>query len=349
MNPSTVFAAQLLETGASGYAGVAAGALLEKHPALEERFAPSAFRDWKDHLHQRILDLSAALEAAEPGLFASRVRWERVAFRSRDLDDADLHRGLTCLREVLDEELPEMAKETVDSYVTPVLEGWSDTLPDEPTLDPKNPVERLALTYLEAALRGDGVEAVDLVVQEMENGMDYQQAYEALMTAQRESGRLWHLGELKIAEEHLITTTTERATSVLAQRVQREPSNGKTVIVAAVAGNRHSLPVRVVADFFSIAGWRSICLGADLPPSELAAAAEYFEADAMALSVAMSTQIKHARATILETRKSCEKEIRIVVGGSIFDEAGDLWQRIGADGYIRYVHEAPQIALDLIG
>lgn len=347
MNRETTFAAQLLENGASGYAGVAAGVLLERFPTLAERYAPSAFRDWKGHLRQRILELSAALEAAEPNLFASRIRWERIAFRSRSLDEEDLRCGLVCLRDVLGEELPDNARASVDRYVDPVLDSWSESVDEEVGLDPKDPVDRLALHYMETALQGDSLAAIDRIVGAVGDEMTVTDAYFALMRAQQEAGRLWHLGELNIAEEHVVTATTERATAVLVQGAPRAEPNGKTAVVAAVAGNRHSLPVRAVADFFALVGWRSISLGADLPVSEAVAAVECFKADIMALSVAMPTQIKAARETVTATRR-VHPELKVLVGGRVFFEAPDLWQRIGADGYIDRVQDAPSVAFDLL-
>ena len=40
--------------------------------------------------------------------------------------------------------------------------------------------------------------------------------------------------------------------------------------MAAVAGNQHDIGLHAVADFFEMAGWRSILLGADVPAADLA-------------------------------------------------------------------------------
>lgn len=349
MSTSTAFAAQILETSASAYAGVAASLLLERQPEVAERYAPLALSVWKAHLHQRILELSAALGAEEPQIFCSHIRWEEESLRARDLDETDLQAGLSCLCEVLAEELPEQARGAATSYLEAALGIFEEAPQTEARLDSANPLERRALQYLEAALEGNAGQAIDLVVGAVgTEGLELRQAYEVLFLAQREVGKMWHLGELEVAEEHLVTATAERATASLVRLAPRKPSNGKTVIIAAVAGNRHGLAVRVLADFFEIAGWRSICLGTDVPPDDLATSAVYFAADLLALSVALPTQLKTARQTIQAVRSLPGRNIKLMIGGGAFANAPELWQKLGADGFIQGVDEAVDLGWQLV-
>ena len=351
MSPPSLFAAELLESSASAYAGCAASLFLERHPEAGERFAPCAMRDWKACLCQRIHELAAALEAAEPALFVSRVRWAGRAFRAREMATDDLRSSLVCLREVLDDELPEAARSETGGYIGQALRALAELPASEAGgLDPQHPNGRLALRYLELALEGDAWGAVDLVVAAVDGGLDPREAYlEVLLGAQREVGGMWHLGELSVAEEHSVTATTERALSILARRLDRRPPNGKTVVAAAVAGNNHGLGVRVVADFFEMAGWRSICLGADVPPSDLAAAARHFDADLAVVSAALTTQLKAVRQSVEALRRVEDREVKILVGGIAFDEAPELWRRLGADGHAGAADEAVAVGARLVG
>ena len=63
MTQANPFIAQMLERGASGFAGYAAGLLLERDEQIKDRYAPAAFGTWKGHLTQRIIELAAALAA----------------------------------------------------------------------------------------------------------------------------------------------------------------------------------------------------------------------------------------------------------------------------------------------
>lgn len=349
MSSPTSFAAEILEASASAYAGLAASLLVERRPEVLERYAPTPLRLWKSHLRQRILELSAALGAEEPRLFVSRVRWAAKAFRAREMDERDLRSGLACLREVLTEELPEPARDATAGYLDTALESFDESPVEDVGLRTSIPLERRALRYLEAALKGDGRRAVDLVAGAVDDGLAVAEAYEVLLAAQREAGRMWHLGELEVVEEHVVTATTERAMSVLAQRAAREAANGKAVIAGAVADNSHGLAVRMLADFFEIAGWRSICLGADVPASDLATAVVYFDADLLALSAALPTQLKALRQAIETVRALPDRDVKIMVGGLALAEAPELWRRLGADGSAPTADSAVALGLRLVG
>ena len=130
------------------------------------------------------------------------------------------------------------------------------------------------MRYLLQVLEGNCDGAIRLIIDSHDQGMTLESTYQVLMAAQREVGRMWHEDEVSIAEEHLVTSTTMRVMSILAYEADRQPFNGKTVVAAAVAGNVHDMGIRVVTDFFSFAGWRAICLGADLPPVEIARAVD---------------------------------------------------------------------------
>lgn len=345
---TNIFAAQILESGASAYAGAAAAHLLNHHPEVSERYSPSPMKLWSAHLKQRLLELSAALASHEAVLFTSRVRWELKALQVRGKVEADLRHALESLRHILDQELPTAPKQAALHFLDLGLATLDEPIADEPTLDPDLPVHRLALTYLKAALEGNCDNACRMASREVQNNPDLRlsDGYHALLLAQREVGRLWHRGEMEIAEEHLVTNTTERAITILYQSAERKPRNGKTLVVAAVAGNQHGLVVRVLADLFEIDGWRTICLGADVPPNQFAVAVEYFEAELVAISVALPTQLKAARATIREL-KALDSVPKILVGGSAFEDTPDLWEALGADGSILDLDGAVRLAGEL--
>lgn len=346
MDAATTFSAQLLTTSAAAYGGVASSLFLERFPEVEVRYAPNALAVWKSHLTQLVLELTAALEAQEPKILTSRVFWAKKAFRARDQSTEDLHRGLICLRQVLNEQLPQIARPSVGQYLDAALDCFGEeVLPGELLskellsselleLDPERPLDRLALRYLHTSLDGDARAAMQLVVQAVDDGLDLEDVYGGiLVAAQREVGALWHLGEINVAEEHLVTTTTERALSVLAQRVERCPPRGQTVIAAAVSGNLHGLGARILSDLFEVAGWRAVCLGANVPADDLISSAVYFNADLVLLSAALPTHLKVVRQTIEGIRGLPDQEVKILVGGAALEEIPDLWQRLGADGY----------------
>ena len=335
MSNQNSFAAVMLERSASGYAGLAASLLLERDPSLAERFPPDALSAWKSHLTQRIMELAAALGAGAPGLFVDRVNWSRKTFAARDRDENDLRSSLVCLREVLADALPPQAQpdaigcldQAVDALETPIS-------PETSELDPSVATDRLALEYLQTVLDGDPSQAIEKILGAVEDGLSFQDAYVAvLLPAQREIGRMWHADQANAAEEHLVTTTTQRLMGLLSHQATPADGNGRTVIAAAVEGNAHDLGLRATADLFQAAGWRTIFLGADVPAEDLPSAAQYFEADVILISAMLATHVSRVAKSVAALRENCDREVKVIVGGYAFDEHADVWKTTGADAY----------------
>lgn len=344
------FAAQMLERGASGYAGFTSSAMMEAQPELVGRYQPDAFGTWKAFLTQRILELAAAVGTGQPQLFASRVLWSRKALLAREQPVEDLALCLRTLRETLGDNLPAAAAGDPLQAIDQALESLSASDGDDVSeLDPDDRFDRLALRYLQRVLEGDVAEAIAEVLAATGEEISHLEAYQrVLMPAQREVGRLWHLGEMNVAEEHLVTHATQRAMAALVQSRPPEAANGKTLIAASVPGNAHDIGLRAVADVFQLAGWRTVYLGADVPAPDLAAAMTFFDSDLLVLTATLSTQLAGATRTIEAIRERAERPVAILVGGSAFDEAPDVYKTVGADGYAATIDEALRVGQALV-
>lgn len=351
MSQSENFAAELLETSASGYAALATDRLVHQHPDVAARFAPDAVSTWKAALGQRIVELATALRLGEPRLFAARVAWARRAFEARDVPEADLRASLKTLAEVLSEELPEAVRRGPANMLEAALAELDRPDPGAGSyIDPQSATGRMALEYLATVLEGDSRKGMERVLAAVDAGLEVQSAYlDVLVPAQREVGRLWHAGELGIVEEHVVTQTTERLMALLSHRAVRATTNGRTVICAAVAGNAHDIAVRVLADFFEIEGWRAVHLGANVPAAELASALQYFDGDLLVLSAALSVQLPKLAEAIAAVRRIEGRPVRVMVGGMAFSDAPEIWQKLAADGYAADARAAVRLAGQLVG
>ncbi len=348
MMPSESMSAELLSVSASAFAAIASNRLIEKLPAVQKQFGDTAFRDWKDHFQQRVLELSAALAEDEPRLFSSRVCWAKNAFRAREVSTEFLRESLICLREVLDEELPETSRQTPHSFIDEALVALAATNDESHEVDLSDPNTKLTMQYLLMVLEGDSRGAIRLVVDAVNDGLSVADAYEhVLLAAQREVGKMWHQAEVSVSEEHYVTSTTRRTMSVLSFEAKTQPPNGLTVVSAAVAENTHDIGVRAVSDFFEFAGWKAVCLGGDTPASDLAEAVTCFSANLVLISAALSTQLKTVRKTI-QTIREQEADCKIMVGGMAFEDAPDIWRNVGADGYAPTLSKALEIGTELV-
>lgn len=352
MNKGNSFAADLLERSAAGYGGFAAGLMLERNPDLREQYGAEAFATWKTHLTQRTLELSAAVGTGEERLFTGRVIWSNKAFAARGRDTEHLALSLECLGEVLAERLPGPAQQMPLDFIAAALAALADPASaEEPSaLQPDREPDRLALRYLQQVLEGNVAEAIADLCRAAAGPLGVHAAYiDVLLPAQREVGRLWHLGDVSIAEEHLVSYATQRAMAVLSSQASPAPPNGKTVVVAAVASNSHDIGLRALADLYQLAGWRTLFLGSDVPVQDMPSVLSYFEADLLLLGAMLSTHIPKVEQTVQVVRERCEREVKIVVGGSAFDEAPKLWRELGCDGYAPNVELAIAEGARLVG
>ncbi len=345
------YLAALLESGASGYAGDAAGILLERRPDLTGRYGDAAFTSWQTHLRQQLVELAAAVAVGEPALFISQLVWMRLALVARAQPDDDVDSGLEALDAALSRRLPESVRPVCRSFITHVRSqlGTVPTSSFETALDPTALPDRYALTYLYRLLNGQDAAAIDGVLSLTGAGLGVPAIYrDVLLPVQREIGRRWHLGVATVAEEHLVTEATRRAMATLMSLATAAPANGRTMVAAAVAGNAHDIGLRAVADLYRLAGWRVRFLGADVPAQDLQDMLSDCSADLLLLGATLSVQVMRVAETIRLVRDGAGGHIRIVVGGAAFDGVPDLWRRIGADGYAASIDDAVAVGARLV-
>jgi methanogenic corrinoid protein MtbC1 len=331
-------AAEVLEASAAGFA---AAALALLHPANGAAPAGNDGGNWKTHFVQRVLDLAAAVRVDEPALFARRVAWLRRAAVARGADDLELRRALLSLKAALQREVPDHLHATIAPALELAIETLDDVIaPEAMALDAGKPHDRIALRYLAACLEGDPQRAIRLVLQEVERGLPTADAYaNVLLAAEREIGQLWHVGDVSVAEERLVSETTRDLMTLIVAKHAPAEASGRTLVAAAVASNAHDIGLRAAVDLFRLAGWRCLFLGANIPAAEIARAAEIFDADLVVLNATLTTQLKPLGDAI-ETIRSIAPARRILVGGLAFEDAPSLWKQLGADGFAATITDA---------
>ena len=291
MTDANPLAAEMLEMSAAGYAS-AANALLQQSPRRGTYSGGSA-SEWKAHLTQRILELAAAVRVNEPTLFARRISWLRRAIKARGADESELRSALESLRTALDQELPEALKSSVERPIQLALDALDAEIePEVHALDAATPHGKLSLEYLTACLEARTEAAIKLVLNALDTEMTPQEVYtKVLLPAQREIGELWHMGDVGIAEERLVSGTTRELMTLIGNRFAPVADDSQTLLAASVAGDAHDIGLRAAADLFKLAGWHTIFLGADVPTADIAEAARTHDAKLVLLSATLTTQI----------------------------------------------------------
>jgi MerR family transcriptional regulator, light-induced transcriptional regulator len=333
------FTAELLEASASGYAAAAAAVFDREHePGSSSSTAFAAAR--RAYLRQRVLELAAAVRVDEPEVFARRAVWLRRAAEARGLAERDLPHVLVSLREALREELPRHLFEVAAAPIGIALARIENPLePDETGVDAATPKGRLTLRYLEACLATEPERAIGLIL-EAAGALSPEEIHvDVLAAAQREIGRLWHVGDVTVVEERLVSETTRRLLAILLHEHPHNEPPARTVIAASVSGDAHDIGLRIAANLYGLAGWRCVFLGADVPSEQLARAVAMLDPDLVMLTATLATQLNDVWKAIRQIREASES-VRVLVGGAAFEGGRELWRQMGADGYAATIADA---------
>jgi excisionase family DNA binding protein len=148
--------------------------------------------------------------------------------------------------------------------------------------------------------------------------------------AMRSVGTKWAEGRCSIADEHRATAVTSRLLSRLGSRFARPGVKRPTVVLAALAGDLHSLPVSMAANLLRWHGFQVVELGADTPPDAVAEAATAGPLAIGIVSTATSALVS-LPATIAAVRHA-GPGVAILLGGGAISGAAQA-RRLGADAY----------------
>ena len=140
----------------------------------------------------------------------------------------------------------------------------------------------------------------------------------------RRVGDRWHDGKLTVAQEHLATAVVERVVSEAAPLLTGGQGN-PVIVIATLEGEKHANGALMAAATAASEGWKVIYLGADLPSSEIADAAQ--RTGARAVGVSAVVYEKKRVAALRELDRLLASDMAILVGGAASKELGQSFGR----------------------
>jgi methanogenic corrinoid protein MtbC1 len=359
MDPHDRAAADALEAVSRAVAAWATDALFEADSAMESRYGSSGRRLWRSEMQSRLNHLVEAIAAGRAELFASNAAWSRTAFIAREMAESDLRASIAALGRTLQEHVPgavwtraepmlELATRRIES-----VSSWGssgDALPQ----GLEAPEARDARLYLLRLLQRDREGAAEIAAAALSQGASLGHVYERiLMPALAEVGRMWHLQEATIADEHYCTGATQMIMARLRASVPTRPSRGKRVVATAVGGDLHEVGIRMVADLFDADGWDVEFLGANMPTADLVDAIDPdrggHATDLVAASASTTLAVRAVADLVSAIRShAATAHVPIIVGGTPFRIVADLWQVVGADGFAATAADALSVGERLV-
>jgi excisionase family DNA binding protein len=172
-------------------------------------------------------------------------------------------------------------------------------------------VDRQAERVHQALLAGDEAKVRRIARRLVDDGTSIIDVIQSVFAPSlRQIGQAWHDGELSIWTEHRASAIVDRTLGELAPH-PRGRRRG-TAMVAAVAGDRHSLPTTMAAVALRESNWRVHHLGSDVPVDELVRFCAEHSVDLAVISLTnpdVATVAREAADRILGTG------VRTIVGG----------------------------------
>ena len=168
---------------------------------------------------------------------------------------------------------------------------------------------------------------------------------DVLAPALRRIGDDWNDGKATIAEEHRASAVAHRLIGRLGVRFAARGRPRGRVVVGAAPGERHRLPVAMVADILRAAGFEVIDLGGDVPVESFVEAVESVAPIAVGISAIGPASVPAAAEAAAAVKAA--SDVPVLFGGPAF-EGAEHAERLGGDGYAADGAEAARWVSDLL-
>ena len=286
--------------------------------------------------HLRFLD--ASCESGSPEIFTHYLLWLKDLLTRVGVPVADLKQSVICVNKVVKRDAPELLTKEFQTAVELGLAALESTQPPfHSFLKNNQPYVDITRKYLDYLLDGKRHEACDLILSEVENGLEIKELYiHVFQTAQYEVGYLWHQGKITVAQEHFCTAACQYIIARLYPILFQSVARGPKVVAACIGDELHEMGIRMVADFFELSGYDTIYLGANMPKEGMLQVIKQNQPVALALSTTIAFHMNELISLINAIREdeAC-RNVKILVGGYAFNLDSQLWKRVGADGYAK--------------
>ncbi len=324
---------------------------LDKNPDLkaeyDDRKKFECKRDIKYHLNY----LKQAVINNEPEIFTDYTLWTKVLLKKHDVGPSVIENNYKIIIDVLINDFEIYPSSKPIKYLKKAIDNLNKIDTSEQNYIKKNnPLKNTAKEYLNFVLNAKKEKAINLILNKVKNGTKVKNIYlYVFQPAQYEIGKLWHNNEISVAQEHYSTAITQLIMSHLYSYILNPQESRKKLLAASIGEELHEIGIRMVADFFEMEGWDTYYYGANTPQNAIINAIEKYNIDLVSLSVTMAYHLEELKSLIKSIRHNKKtSQVKIIVGGYIFNQTPELWKKVGADGYAEDAEKAIQKANKLI-
>jgi methanogenic corrinoid protein MtbC1 len=275
-----------------------------ENPQLEVRYGASGRGKCEQDTQYHLSYLAEALQGVSYTLFREYIAWAKILLESLGLDSRHFKDNLKILSRTMDAhtagELRAAAMDYLDRAAQE-LEFMPSTIASFITAE--NPLGGLASGYLEDLLAGDRRKASERILSSIAAGTGVADVYRWVFeVSQREIGRLWQMNQLSVAQEHFCTAATQMVMCQLYPQILGGQKTGGVFVGACVSGELHEIGIRMVTDFFEMAGWDTHFLGANTPAGSVLDHVQKIGAQVVGISATVTPHVELVRRFIADLR-----------------------------------------------
>lgn len=341
--PQRVHLADRLRAVKESVAEMVTEEFLRCHPDWVARYGERGRRLGTDDASFHIAFLAGAIEAGEEASFRDYVRWALGVLRARGIDAAIFLDTMQRIEGALIQGLPAFDQDQVRRFIRAGCDAAEPSAGIE-KVAAEGPLALTERLFRQALIAGERQNAVAIVLEALSVRNPLLDIYiDVLQNALYAVGRMWERNEITVAQEHIATAIAQFALALLFERQPSSPKRYGRVVITGVQGELHQVGANIVADALELDGWTVRFLGSNMPHEGILKVIDEHQANVLGISATMLFNLSAVRDLIADARRQRGGKMIIVVGGSAFRTAPDLYKEIGADGMALDVRNALRV------
>ncbi|MBB5047559.1 methanogenic corrinoid protein MtbC1 [Rhodopseudomonas rhenobacensis] len=302
----------------------------------DSRPIPNQFQrqdECREYLIHHLEFLKPVLQFGTLAPMTKYLHWLDSVLTARNVPPDSLEQSLQWLAEYFSARMDCSDAEVVNAALLAARDDFIATSDPASAVAPSKPNVEVA-AFQAALLDGDQRTALAIVNRCLDHGRKLTDVeLELIQPALYGIGEAWQANEVSVAQEHLATAIVHSIMTVALLRAKPPALNGKRVLLACVAGNQHSVGLRMVADAFQLSGWEVQYLGADVPTGALIEQIAGWSPHIVGLAVSFTQQIGAVKDAIVQiNQRFGAARPPVLIGGMAINHFDWLVNMVGADG-----------------
>lgn len=223
-------------------------------------------------------------------------------------------RRISAVAQLSDDQLKEITQAATPSDASPAQATAQTPATQSPTAqnggDPA-----FQQRAIEAVLTLDSVRLESLLLEALQKLGSVAFLSQAIYPFMAEIGSQWQSGRIRTCQEHFGSAHVR--TFLSRHVIEANLGNqGPTLVLGTMPGCSHEIGITMAALIASQNGWQSVYLGANVPPEEMAFAADMKAAKAVAVGISYPSNPAKVAEQLHQLRKTLDQSTPILAGGA---------------------------------